>query len=186
MVMLEPGRGGRSGLQRPQRALMRPANCIAFLVRSKPRMLRTRLKLYANTLRLISVVTFDAAGQKVRPAHPVLEHAEDMLDDPLAHLNGIGHMVQPSLDQVHDFFVLPSPDASVLACCALRLHRTARAGTGRPIDDLKSSLFAAEAEYRSLAHRALVLVVVSDVDEVRLVESAHSIVANGRGGRQPV
>jgi hypothetical protein len=57
-LILEPPLGRNLSLLRPQEGAYVPNNCIAFLVRSKPKMLRTRLKLYANTFRLISVATF--------------------------------------------------------------------------------------------------------------------------------
>ena len=95
-----------------------------------------------------------------------------MLDRSPAKRHGLGLPVESALYGLEDRLVLPARDAPVVTRRALRLDWALRAGTAPIAAQLQAVLFAREAVDRTLARRALVFVVLGDVDEVALVEAA--------------
>ena len=59
---------------------------------------------------------------EVRRAHPGLDGAERMFSGLAALLHGAGKAVEPRLRPLEHVLVFPSPDAALLARCAIALQ----------------------------------------------------------------
>lgn len=77
---------------------------------------------------------------EVRRAHPRLDGAERMPGGLAALLHRTGKAVEPRLGSLERFLMFPSPDAALLARCAIALQRTIAART-RPVDVHRAALF---------------------------------------------
>src|SRR3712207_5987650 len=104
-----------------------------------------------------------------------------MLDCSPPKAHGTAVPVEPALHGVEHSFVFPTRNASVVARRAPCLDRALRTCAAPVAPHLQPIFFPREPVDRTLASRALILIVSSNVDEVRLVEPT---LCFGVGGRR--
>ncbi len=108
---------------------------------------------------------------EVVPPHPVLDRAEDVLDDAAPRPHGVGHFVQAPLHGFDHRLVFPTGDAALLAWSALGLHRAGAAIAGPVPAERQPVLDGGVAPDQLLACRAAVGVGFGLIDEVLFPEA---------------